>query len=219
MARPGPTDPAGLETPLYEVTFVVVDVETTGAAPGEGGLTEVGACSFRGGELLGTFDTLVDPGCALTPFVSELTGITDEMLRGAPRPGAVLPVLVDFVGGGVVVGHNVGFDLAFLDAALEACGWPPFANPSIDTLELARRLVRDLVPDCALGTLAAVLRLEHRPAHRALADALATADLLHRLIEQASGFGVERLGELLALPGRLAPIPRRAAATLMPAAS
>jgi DNA polymerase-3 subunit epsilon len=219
MAPLGRTDAAGDETSLYDVTFVVLDVETTGATPGAAALTEIGAAAYRGGELLGTFDTLVRPDCALPPFITELTGITDAMLVGAPAPSEVLPRLVDFVGAAVVVGHNVSFDLAFLDGALAGCGRAPLTNAAVDTLALARRMVRDLVPDCALSTLAAMLHLEHRPRHRALADALATADLLHKLLEQAAGFGVERLGALLALPERLAPMPRPSAGVAFPVAS
>lgn len=198
---------AGLDTALFEVTFVVLDVETTGGTAGEAALTEVGAAAFRGGDCLGTFTTLVDPGCPVPEFVSGLTGITDAMVSGAPSPGWAVSRLLDFLGGAVVVGHNVAFDLSFLDAEAERCGRGRGDNPVVDTLALARRLVRDVVPDCSLHTLAAALRLEHRPAHRALADALATADLLHRLIETATGYGVLRLGELLALPERLAPMP------------
>lgn len=219
MAPPCLTVAAGDDTPLFDVTFVVLDVETTGAAPGAAALTEIGAAAYRGGELLGTFDTLVDPGYPVPPFISDLTGITDDMLFGAPVAPAVLPAFVDFVGAAVLVGHNVAFDLAFLDAALGACRLPALANPALDTLALARRMVRDLVPDCALATLAAALRLEHQPRHRALADALATADLLHRLIEQAAGFGAERLGQLLALPDRLAPLPRATAGPALSVAS
>jgi DNA polymerase-3 subunit epsilon len=210
------TTPA-LEACLYDVTFVVVDVETTGGSPGDASLIEVGAAAFRGGEQLQSLEALVDPGGQVPPFVSELTGITDAMVRGAPPPSVVVPRLLSLIGPGVVVGHNVGFDLGFIDAALAALGQPPVANPAVDTLALARRLVRDQVPDCALGTLAAVLRLPHRPAHRALADALATADLLHRLIEVATGYGVLRLGDLLALPERLAPMAVAAAGSLVPA--
>lgn len=199
---------------LYDVTFAVLDVETTGGSPDEAALLEVGAACFRGGEELARFEALVDPGTEIPPFVSELTGITDATVRGAPPPALVLPRLVSLIGDAVVVGHNVAFDLGFLDTALASCGRPPLANAVVDTLALARRLVRDEVPDCALGTLAAALRLAHRPAHRALADALATADLLHRLIEAATGYGVLRLGELLALPDRLAPIPVSAAGSL-----
>ena len=200
---------AGPEAALHQVTFVVLDVETTGGTAGEAALTEVGAAAYRAGERLGTFATLVDPGRPLPPFVGQLTGITDAMVAGAPSPGWAVSRLLDFVGGAVLVGHNVDFDLSFVDAEAERLGLARRDNPVIDTLALARRLVRDVVPDCSLHTLAAALRLEHRPTHRALADALATADLLHRLIEVATGYGVLHLGELLALPGRLAPMPSR----------
>lgn len=195
-----------LDTALHEVTFVVVDVETTGGTPGEAAMIEIGAAVFRGGACTATLDSLVDPGRSLPPFISRLTGITETMLAGAPSVTCVLPALLSLLEGGVVVGHNVGFDIGFLDAALADDGRPPIANPVVDTLALARRLVRDEVPGCALTTLATALRLEHRPTHRALADALATADLLHRLIEAAAGFGALQLGALLALPERLAPM-------------
>lgn len=202
-ALPGPHE---LDAYLHDVTFVVLDVETTGGTPGEAALIEIGAAVFRGGECGGVLDSLVDPGMPLPPFISELTGITDAMLAGAPPAGAVLPALMSLMSGGVIVGHNVGFDVGFIDAALVGHGWPPISHPVVDTLALARRLVRDEVPGCALTTLATALRLEHRPTHRALADALATADLLHRLIEAAAGFGALQLGALLALPERLAPM-------------
>lgn len=202
---------------LCDVSFVVLDVETTGGSPEEGVLIEVAAAAFRGGALLATFESLVDPGCALPPFISELTGITDAMVSGAPAAPAVMPALLSIIGDAVVVGHNVEFDLGFVGAALAGCGRPPLANVVVDTLALARRLVRDEATSCALGALAAALRLEHRPAHRALADVLTTADLLHRLIEVATGYGVLHLGELLELPARLAPIPLSAAGSLAPA--
>ena len=98
------------------------------------------------------------------------------------------------------MGHNVRFDLSFLNAALTRHDRPALANPSVDTCSLARRLLRDDVPNCKLDTLATRLRLDHRPSHRALDDALATTDLLHVLIERASGLGVTGLDDLLALP-------------------
>jgi DNA polymerase III subunit epsilon len=202
FAEGGSPDP-----PLYDVTFVVVDTETTGGSPESATLVELAAAAYRGGERLGVLDSLVDPGEPIPPFVQELTGISDAMVAGAPRLEEVMPQLGALIGDAVVVGHNVAFDIGFLDAALERCGLAPIANARVDTLGLARRLVRDLVPDCALGTLAHGLRLEHRPSHRAMADVLATADLLHRLIELATGFGVLRLSELLALPERLPPMP------------
>ena len=189
-----------LGTPLHEVTFCVVDLETTGGSAADGGITEIGAVRLRGGECLGTFQTFVNPGCAIPRQITMLTGITQSMVAPAPPPDAVLPTFLEFLGDAVVVGHNVRYDLGYLNGALERSGRPRLPNRSIDTVALARRLVRDEVPNCRLGTLADRFRLAHRPSHRALDDALATGDLLHLLIERAAAFGVCGLDDLAALP-------------------
>jgi DNA polymerase III subunit epsilon len=189
-----------LGTPLGNVTFCVIDIETTGGAAADGGITEIGAVKVRGGECLGTFSTLINPGMAIPPQITVLTGITGSMVAPAPRIESVLPALVEFTAGTVLVGHNVRYDTGFLNAAFERAGWAPFPNTVIDTVPLARRLVRDEVPNCKLGTLAERFRLDHRPSHRALDDALATADLLHLLLERAARLGVLGLDDLIALP-------------------
>ena len=189
-----------LGTPLSQVTFVVVDVETTGGSPADHSLTEVAAARYRGGELLGTFQTFVRPDERIPPFITALTGISDAMVADAPRVGEMLPSFLEFVGGAVLVGHNLRFDRSFLDHALVATGRDRLPNPCVDTLALARRLVRDMVPNCKLGTLAQALRLPHEPSHRALTDVLATGDLLHALLERAGSFGILGLEELLDLP-------------------
>jgi DNA polymerase-3 subunit epsilon len=191
-----------LTTPLRDVTFCVLDLETTGGSPQADAITEIGAVKVRGGEVLGTFQTLIDPGLPVPEPIAVLTGITESMLVTAPSVHAVLPALSEFVGGAVLVGHNVRFDAAFLDAALAADGRPRLGIHRVDTAMLARRLLRDDMPNCKLGTLAEGLALDHRPCHRALDDALATVDLLHRLLEQAAGFGVSALDDLLALPAQ-----------------
>ncbi len=192
-----------LGTPLHQVTFVVLDVETTGGSPAIASLTEVAAARFRGGELLGTYQTLVRPDERIPPLIIALTGITDAMVSGAPRVGEMLPSLIEFIGGAVLVGHNLRFDLAFLDHALVSTGRDRLTNARVDTLALSRRLVRDMVPNCKLGTLASTLRLPHQPSHRALADVLATGDLLHALLERAGSFGIVELEELLHLTSLL----------------
>jgi DNA polymerase III epsilon subunit family exonuclease len=189
-----------LGTPLSEVTFVVLDVETTGGSPATCSLTEVAAARYRGGELLGTYQTFVRPDERIPPFITALTGISDAMVADAPAIGEMLPSFLEFLGGGVVVGHNVRFDLSFLNHALVSTGRDRLANATVDTLALARRLVRDMVPNCKLGTLAATLHLPHQPSHRALTDVLATGDLLHALLERAGSFGIVGLEELLELP-------------------
>lgn len=189
-----------LGAPLVDTTFVVVDLETTGGSPTTDAITEIGAVKLRGGDVLGTFQTLVNPGRAIPPTITVLTGITESMVTRAPRIETVLPSLLEFMGDAVVVGHNVRFDVGFLQAALERDGRPPLTGPTVDTVALARRLVRDEVPDCRLGTLAERFRLSHRPSHRALDDALATADLLHVLLERAGSMGVTGLDDLVGLP-------------------
>ena len=190
-----------LGDPLIDTVFVVIDVETTGGSPGSDVLTEVGAVRLRGGAFDGTFSTLINPGRAIPPSITVLTGITASMVLRAPRIESVLPSLLEFIGDAVVVGHNVRFDLGFLEAALERSGRPPLQPRSVCTLALARRLLRDEVPNCRLGTLAERLRLPHQPSHRALEDALATADLLHVLLDRAGRLGVCGLDDLLSLPG------------------
>jgi len=154
----------------------------------------------RGGVPLGTFQTLVNPGRAIPPSITVLTGISDAMVYPAPRVEQVLPTFLEFLRDAVIVGHNVRFDVGFLNAALARSHRPTMKNLVIDTLGLARRLVRDEVADCRLATLSSRLRLDHRPSHRALDDALATADLLHVLLERAASFGVLGLDDLQMLP-------------------
>jgi len=189
-----------LGTPLSGVTFVVIDLETTGGSPATCAITEVGAVKVRGGEILGTFQTLVNPGVPIPPAITVLTGITEQMVVPAPRIEQVLGPLVRFVGDAVIVGHNVRFDLGFLAAAMDRERWPRFANVVVDTCALARRLVRDEVPNCKLETLSRLFRVHHRPTHRALDDALATTEVLHGLLERAGSLGVLGLDDLVALP-------------------
>lgn len=189
-----------LGTPLHEVTFCALDFETTGGRRNSDMITEIGAIKYRGGEQLGTLQTLIDPGRAIPPEITVLTGITTSMVSRAPRIDDVLPTLLEFVGDAVIVGHNVGFDLAFLNAALQRSGRDVWQGSKVDTLAVARRLIRDDVPNHKLSTLAKYLRLPNQPSHRALDDAKATADLLHRLLEQASALGVLGLDDLQQLP-------------------
>src|SRR4051812_15428801 len=92
-----------LGKPLSDVRFVVIDLETTGTGPLQSAITEVGAVKLRGGECLGTFSTLVNPGAAIPPEVTYLTGITEAMVVPAPTIDAVLPSLLEFVGDAVIV--------------------------------------------------------------------------------------------------------------------
>jgi DNA polymerase-3 subunit epsilon len=186
-----------LGTPLYAVTFVVVDLETTGGSPEGSRITEFGAVKVRAGELLGEFASLVDPCTAIPASISALTGITRAMVEGRPPVEAVLPSFLEFCRGATLVAHNARFDVGFLNANLARLDYPGLANPVVCTASLARRLVRDEVRDCRLATLAQFFRTRTRPVHRALADARATVEVFHGLLERAGSFGVVTLEDLV----------------------
>jgi DNA polymerase-3 subunit epsilon len=199
-----------LGTPLRDITFVVVDLETTGGSPASSAITEIGAVKVRAGEVLGELQTLVNPGMSIPPFISVLTGITDAMVATAPRLDSVVPAFLEFARGTVLVAHNAPFDIGFLKAASAACGaeWPGF--DSVDTARLARRvLTRDEAPNCKLATLARLFRTQTTPTHRALDDARATVDVLHGLLERLGNLGVHSLEELVTFTGRVSPALRR----------
>src|SRR3954462_12783085 len=114
-----------LGPPLSDVPFCVLDIETTGGDRNSDLITEIGMVKVRGGRCLGTLQTLVNPGRAIPPMITVLTGITESMVMPAPRIETVLPALLEFAEGCVIVGHNVRFDLAFLAAACERARYAP----------------------------------------------------------------------------------------------
>ena len=199
-----------LGTPLSEVTFVVVDLETTGGSATESHITEIGAVKVRGGEVLGEFQTLVNPHEPIPPFIQVLTGITDAMVADAPRIEQALPAFLEFSAGAVLVAHNAGFDISFLKAAALATGheWP---RPKVlDTVHLARQLVtRDEAPNHRLASLAVLFGSRTTPDHRALHDARATVDVLHGLIGRVGSLGVHSLEELASYTSRVSAAQRR----------
>lgn len=188
-----------LGTPLSEVTFCVLDLETTGGSPAEAAITEVGACKVVRGEVVGTFQTLVNPGRPVPAFIRLLTGISDDSLVEAPALESVIPSLLEFLRDSVIVAHNARFDTGFINAALARLDYPPLDNRTVDTAILARKILAGEVPNHKLSTLAGYLRCAHQPTHRAYADVLATIDVLHHLIERVAGFGVTTLEDLLAM--------------------
>jgi DNA polymerase-3 subunit epsilon len=199
-----------LGTPLSEVTFVVVDLETTGGSATESQITEIGAVKVRGGEVLGEFQTLVNPHEPIPAFIQLLTGITDAMVADAPRIEQALPAFLEFSAGAVLVAHNAGFDISFLKAASLATGheWP---RPKVlDTVHLARQLVtRDEAPNHRLASLAVLFGSQTTPDHRALHDARATVDVLHGLIGRVGSLGVHSLEELASYTSRVSAAQRR----------
>jgi len=195
------------ETTLAETTFAVLDLETSGGSPRFGaGITEIGVVKVKGGQVLGTFQSFVDPGHSVPAFITQLTGISDEMLISAPFIDEILPTLFEFLGSAdetVVVAHNSPFDLSFLKAASKnhEISWPNYLT--VDTARLARAVLdRDEVINCKLSTLAEFFGASTTPNHRALDDALATVDVLHGLIERLAGFDVHNFEQMRNFPSR-----------------
>lgn len=186
---------------LSTTTFVVLDLETTGASPNVGaGITEIGAVKVRGGEVIGIFETFINPGESIPSYITALTGITDDMVINAPPIEMALPTLLGFLGhedASVLVAHNAPFDLGFLKAAAKSHEYPWPKYQVLDTVKLARHLLtRDEVPDCKLSTLAQFFDTPIQPTHRALDDAQSTVAVLHGLFERLGSFDVDTVEKL-----------------------
>ena len=200
-----------LGRPLRDLTFCVVDLETTGGSAAAGSMiTEIGAVKVRGGEVLGEFQTLVNPHTAIPAFIAVLTGISNSMVADSPPIESALPAFLEFAAGTVLVAHNAPFDVGFLRhfAEQQQRPWPAFEV--VDTAKLARRVItRDDAPNCKLSSLARVFRSTTTPNHRALSDARATVDVLHGLMERLGALGVHTLEELQTFSSRVSSAQRR----------
>ncbi|MGZ8603097.1 MAG: DEDD exonuclease domain-containing protein [Actinomycetota bacterium] len=185
-----------LGVPLSEVTFCVVDLETTGGSPADDAITEIGAVKYRGGERLGSFRALVNPRRPIPLYIAHLTGIDDRLVSGEPAIEQVLPAFLEFFRGSVFVAHNAGFDFGFLNANCDVLDYPALPGPPLCTARLARRVVWPDVPNVKLATLANYFRTRATPTHRALDDAEACAEVLHGLLDLGGRLGILTMGDL-----------------------
>lgn len=204
-----PEDEAFAHTALFDTTLVVVDLETTGGSATRDQITEIGAVKIRGGEVIGEFATLVDPGRPIPPQIVTLTGITTAMVHDAPRIDEVLPAFFEFARGAILVAHNARFDVGFLKqaAARQHLGWPFPAH--LCTVVMARRILsRQEAPTVKLSALAELFDVAVRPTHRALDDARATVDVFHRLLERVGNQGIHTYRELTTYLPRATPAQR-----------
>lgn len=181
---------------LADQEWVVVDVETTGGSVAHGHrLIEVAAVTIRGGAVAERYSTLVNPGRPVPRMITSLTGISQEMVAGAPRFYEVVDEIEKELLGRVFVGHNAGFDWRFLSVEMERCRGMGLSGPRVCTLRLARRLVSHL-PSRSLGALANYFGIPMDVHHRALDDALATAHLLIRFLGMLEDQGVYTWADL-----------------------
>ncbi|MFY0543101.1 ATP-dependent DNA helicase DinG [Brevibacillus sp. H7] len=163
--------------------FVVVDFETTGSHPRNGdSIIQIGAVVIDDGQITECFSTLVNPGQAIPAYITQLTGITDDMVVDAPTLEEVFPRFLRMLDGRTFVAHNASFDLQFLQEALLSQGYYTFDGYVLDTVELSRFLL-PTQNSYRLGELADDLQIEHDRPHQADSDALATAQLFLHLLE------------------------------------
>ena len=165
----------------FEHEFVCIDLETTGLNANSDTIIELGAVRFRGGEILDRYQSFVNPGRRIPPFIQQLTSISQAQIERAPTFNQVADQFADFIGDLPIVGHNVAFDIGFLRSH-----HLPLANRNYNTWDLASIFLPTL-PEYNLAALATRLGLDHSQAHRASADAEITALVFHRLLTIASG--------------------------------
>jgi DNA polymerase III epsilon subunit family exonuclease len=198
-ARVGLAESHARATPLEDASFVVFDLETTGLSARRCRICEIGAVYVRSLEVAETFESLVDPGSGLPSFVERLTGIRASDLRRAPRPEIALRRFLAFAGDTSLAAHNARFDLAFLDAEIERLTGRRVAAPVVDTVWLARRLLGKRSGRFSLAQLAHFFGVSVEPCHRALPDALATAEILVALLGLAQERGARTLADVVEL--------------------
>ncbi len=150
-------------------TFICFDIETTGLSPKTEKITEIGAIKIKGGQVVDTFSTFVNPQKPIPPKIIELTGITDAMVKDAPTQSEAVSAFLDFCGDNILVAHNAPFDTSFIRAACNDMG-VDYNYTSIDTVAIARAILKD-IKNCKLDTVATYLRLGKFNHHRALDDA------------------------------------------------
>jgi DNA polymerase III epsilon subunit family exonuclease len=175
---------------LYNSDFVVVDVETTGAKTPPCRITEIGAYRVTGGRIVAEFQTLVNPETIIPPFIVQLTGITNEMVRDAPIFADVAHTWLDFADEAVLVAHNAQFDVRFLNHEI-ARVFPGrrMANSNLCTVKLSRRIFPGLL-NYRLHTVAEHFAIPIYNRHRAAGDALATAEIFLRMLDRLDQHGV-----------------------------
>ncbi|MBQ9543922.1 MAG: PolC-type DNA polymerase III [Clostridia bacterium] len=180
---------------LEETEFCVFDLETTGLYPATCAITEIGAVIWRGGKLVDSFSTMVDPGMPIPREVVEKTGITDEMVKGAPKPADAVKKFLEFAGDRVLIAHNAAsFDINFVKKVCDD-NQIPFANSFIDTLPLSRYVNQDLKKH-SLDSLQRYFSLEDFNHHRAYDDAYMLALVFGRMCEKLRLEGVRTIKDL-----------------------
>ncbi|MDC0255618.1 3'-5' exonuclease [Bacteriovoracales bacterium] len=164
------------------ITYNILDFETTGLSADYDRVIEVGVVKIKNDKIIDTFQEFVNPGRRIAGVITHLTGITNDMVRGADRASKVMPKLKSFVGDELVVAHNASFDSRFYTAEMNRAGIYP-KNEFLCSLLLARRIYQDL-DSHKLGVLCHYLGVRNKASHRALGDAEATHKVFKAICEK-----------------------------------
>ncbi len=166
-------------------TFVAFDTETTGLNSQTCRIIEIGAVKFNYSGCISVFNSLINPETTVPPECVKLSGITDDMLKNQPLIKSVLPSFCDFIKDSIIIGHNVHFDLRFLQAELERAGLQAVSNPAIDTLGFSRWVFPDF-PKFNQPFLADFFKINITAAHRAYDDAKVCGNIFLELIKASA---------------------------------
>ncbi|AKG73789.1 PolC-type DNA polymerase III [Salinicoccus halodurans] len=175
--------------------FVVFDVETTGLSSKYDQIIELAGVKVRNGEIVDRFERFSNPNEPLTETIKEITGITDDMLVGAPPIDEVITDFKEWVGDAIFVAHNASFDMGFIEAAYKQVGLESYTNGVIDTLELSRTINKEFKKH-GLNILAKKYNVELTQHHRAIYDAEATAYIFIKMLSQIKKLGIENHKEI-----------------------
>lgn len=179
---------------LDETDYVVFDLETTGAkTPPSCRITEIGACRVSNGRITDEFHTLVNPETPIPPFITQLTGISDAMVRNEPKFREIADEFLEFIGDSVLVAHNASFDMRFLNHEIALIHDDyRVANPYLCTVLLSRKLLPD-IQNHRLNTVASHYSVSLENHHRASDDARATAQIFINLLDDLTSRGINDL--------------------------
>lgn len=166
----------------YPDNFVVFDIETTGLNSKTDEIIEIGAIKVKNNQIVDTFTTLIKPEYLIDPFITSLTGITNEMVKDAPSIKEVLLNFLNFIGDDILIGHNVNFDINFIYDSLIKCDLGGLKNNFVDTLRLSRKLLPDLKHH-RLNDLSKYYNIDSKGSHRALKDTEITLEVYYKLKE------------------------------------
>lgn len=161
--------------------YIAFDIETTGLSPDNDEIIEIGAARYKDGKRMDTFSALIRPKAKIPKKITEITGITNEMVMDQQDCQTVLPLFLDYIKDGILIGHNVLFDFSFIKVNARRLGLS-FNNRTTDTLYLSRKFHNDL-PSKSLDAMCKYYDVSNAHAHRAFDDAVACAEIYQRMYE------------------------------------